>query len=165
MLLAIRRSVQLRYSERRFEGDATMDWGAATWWWVVAGALVAAELATGTFYLLMLAIGGVAAALAAHSGLAFSGQLIVAALIGGGAVAAWHLKRSKEPAPAPAGSNRDVNLDIGERVTVLAWKPDGSATVSYRGAAWQARWHGAGAPRPGEHVIRAVDGNRLLLDR
>ena len=142
-----------------------MDWSAATWWWVTAGALVAAELATGTFYLLMLAVGAVAAALAAHAGLAFSGQLIVAALIGGGAVAAWHLKRSKEPAAAPAGSNRDVNLDIGERVNVLAWQSDGSATVHYRGAAWQARWHGQGAPRPGEHVIRAVDGNRLLLDR
>ena len=142
-----------------------MDWSAATWWWVVAGVLVAAELATGTFYLLMLAIGAVAAALAAHSGLAFSGQLIVAAVIGGGAVAAWHLKRSKEPPSAPAHANRDVNLDIGERVTVLAWKPDGSATVTYRGAAWQARWQGQGTPTPGEHVIRAVDGSRLLLDR
>jgi len=32
-----------------------MDWSAATGWWIVAGVLVAAELATGTFYLLMLA--------------------------------------------------------------------------------------------------------------
>ena len=34
-----------------------MDWSHATWWWVATGVLVAAELATGTFYLLMLAIG------------------------------------------------------------------------------------------------------------
>ncbi len=142
-----------------------MDWSAATAWWIVAGVLVAAELATGTFYLLMLSIGAVAAAIAAHAGFAFSGQLIVGALIGGGAVAAWHLKRSRQPAAPPANANRDVNLDIGERVTVTAWQPDGSATVTYRGAAWQARWRGQGAPSPGEHVIRAVDGNRLLLDR
>jgi membrane protein implicated in regulation of membrane protease activity len=142
-----------------------MDWSLSTWWWVMAGVLVAAELASGTFYLLMLALGAAAAALAAHAGLAFSGQLIVAALIGGGAVAAWHLKRGRTPAALPAHANRDVNLDIGERVSVAAWHADGSATVTYRGAAWQARWSGSGAPAPGEHVIRAVDGNRLLLDR
>ena len=32
-----------------------MDWNAPTWWWLAAGALVAAELATGTCYLLRLA--------------------------------------------------------------------------------------------------------------
>ena len=32
----------------------------STVWWLVTGALVAAELMTGTFYLLMLAIGAVA---------------------------------------------------------------------------------------------------------
>jgi len=142
-----------------------MDWSAATGWWIVAGVLVAAELATGTFYLLMLAVGAAAAALAAHGGMAFSGQLVVASIIGGGAVAAWHLKRSRQPAAPPATENRDVNLDIGERVTVARWNTDGSATVAYRGATWQARWHGQGAPAPGEHVIRAVEGNRLLLDR
>ena len=34
-----------------------MDWSLATWWWIAAGVLVAAELASGTFYLLMLALG------------------------------------------------------------------------------------------------------------
>jgi membrane protein implicated in regulation of membrane protease activity len=37
-----------------------MDWNWATAWWIVAGVLVAAELATGTFYLLMLAAGAAA---------------------------------------------------------------------------------------------------------
>ena len=41
-----------------------MDWSHATTWWIVAGVLVAAELATGTFYLLMLALGAAAAAMA-----------------------------------------------------------------------------------------------------
>ena len=142
-----------------------MDWSAATGWWIVAGVLVAAELATGTFYLLMLAVGAVAAALAAHAGMAFNGQLLAAALIGGGAVAAWHFKRGRQPAPGPAGENRDVNLDIGETVQVAEWDADGDAKVSYRGATWTVRYAGSGVPQPGRHVIRAIDGNRLLLDR
>ncbi len=111
-----------------------MDWSTATSWWIVTGVLVAAELATGTFYLLMLALGAAAAALGAHLGLGFNGQLLAAALIGGGAVIAWHFKRRAEPQALPAGENRDVNLDIGETVHVGAWDVEGGAQVSYRGA-------------------------------
>jgi membrane protein implicated in regulation of membrane protease activity len=142
-----------------------MDWSTATSWWIVAGVLVAAELATGTFYLLMLALGAAAAAVASHLGVAFNGQLLAAALIGGGAVAAWHLRRSRRPPAAPAGENRDVNLDIGETVRVDEWGADGTATVSYRGASWSVRYVGNDAPTPGAFVIHAVDGNRLLLQR
>ncbi|WP_428424061.1 NfeD family protein [Methylibium sp.] len=142
-----------------------MDWSAATWWWIASGALIAAELTTGTFYLLMLALGLGAAALAAHAGLGFSAQLLAAALVGGGAVIAWHLRRLRQPPATPAGANRDVNLDIGERVHVSEWQTDGSATVHYRGAQWSVRYAGDGAPAPGEHVIHAIDGSRLLLVR
>ena len=34
-----------------------MDFSASTLWWVAAGLLVAAEMLTSTFYLLMLAVG------------------------------------------------------------------------------------------------------------
>jgi membrane protein implicated in regulation of membrane protease activity len=142
-----------------------MEWSSATAWWVAAGVLVAAELTTGTFYLLMLALGAAAAAVAAHLGAAFSLQLVAAALVGGGAVAAWHVKRSREPARPAAQANRDVNLDIGGHVHVAAWSADGAARVTYRGAQWSARWAGSGSPQPGEHVIRAIDGSQLLLDR
>ena len=142
-----------------------MDWSAATSWWIVAGVLVAAELATGTFYLLMLALGAAAAALAAHLGVAFNGQLLAAALVGGGAVAGWHVRRSRRPAAAPASENRDVNLDIGETVHVAEWSADGTAKVDYRGASWSVRYAGSGTPAPGAFVIHAVDGNRLLLLR
>src|SRR4051794_34211163 len=74
----------------------------STLWWLLAGAAVAVELLTGTFYLLMLAIGLVAGALAAYSGADQTIQLVVAALVGGGAVIAWHLKRGRRPAEAPA---------------------------------------------------------------
>lgn len=140
-----------------------MDWSASTLWWLAAGILVAVELATGTFYLLMLALGAAAAALAAHLGASGSTQVVAAALVGGGATALWHLRRARQPRSAPAASNRDVNLDIGEMVCVDAWQNDGQARVSYRGATWSARFAGTGAPMPGEHVIVAIEGNRLSL--
>lgn len=141
-----------------------MDWNAATAWWVAAGLLVAAEMATGTFYLLMLALGVAAAALAAHAGGSFSVQLLTAAAVGGGAIVAWHLLRGARSS-ASADAGRDLNLDIGERVQVSAWLPDGSTRIVHRGCEWNARYAGDGEPRPGEHVIRGIDGNRLLLGR
>jgi membrane protein implicated in regulation of membrane protease activity len=141
-----------------------MEWNAATWWWVATGVLVAVELATGTFYLLMLAIGTAAAALAAHMGLAAVPQMVAAALVGGGAVAAWHARRERGPAPPPASANRDINLDIGERVQVAQWNTDATTRVQYRGAAWSARFGGTGTAQPGPHVIRAIEGNQLVLE-
>lgn len=140
-----------------------MDWSASTLWWLAAGALVAAELASGSFYLLMLALGCAAGAIAAHLGLAGSAQIVVAALLGAAATAAWHTWRQRRPADAPAAANRDVNLDIGSAVRVEHWNADGSARATYRGSAWQVRWAGSGAPVPGEHVIVALHGNELRV--
>lgn len=140
-----------------------MDWNAATWWWVSAGLLVVAELAVGTFYLLMLALGCVAGAIAAHAGVSLSVQITVAAILGSGATALWHLKRARHPRSAPAESNRDANLDIGEHIHVPEWNPDGSARVDYRGSRWNVQFRGPGKPGPGDHVIVAVMGNRLIV--
>ncbi|HEY6135627.1 MAG TPA: NfeD family protein [Rubrivivax sp.] len=138
-----------------------MDFSAATLWWLAAGLLVAAEMLTGTFYLLMLAGGSAAAALAAHAGLSVSAQFVVAALVGGGATAAWHFKRAGAPRSQPVESNRDVSLDIGQTVQVDAWGPGGEARVHYRGAAWAVHYQAPGVPVPGAHVIVAVRGNRF----
>ena len=61
-----------------------MSLSAATIWWVLAGILVAVELAIGTFYLLMVALGLAAGAVAAHLGLPLSAQVTTAAIVGGG---------------------------------------------------------------------------------
>lgn len=140
-----------------------MDWNVATLWWVIAGVLVAVELATGTFYLLMLAIGAAAGALAAHAGLGGAAQVVTAAVVGGSATALWHFKRFRSPRSAPAASNPDVLLDIGQTLRVDAWQPDGSARVQYRGAAWSVRFAGPGEPAPGEHRIVAVRGSELSV--
>ena len=60
----------------------------STIWWLLAGGAVVTELLTGTFYLLMLAMGLAAAALAAHLGLPLTAQIITSAMVGGGAVVA-----------------------------------------------------------------------------
>ena len=140
-----------------------MDLSTATLWWIAAGVAVAAELATGTFYLLMLALGLAGGAIAAHLGVALSAQVIVAALIGGGATAVWHWQRYRQPQSAPARENRDVNLDIGERVHVRAWAADGTARVQYRGSDWTARLAPGATAAPGDHRVIAVEGNWLVV--
>jgi membrane protein implicated in regulation of membrane protease activity len=136
---------------------------AATLWWLVAGGLVIAELFTGTFYLLMLALGAGAAALTAHAGWSLTAQVVTAAVVGSAATAAWHLRRARHPRAAEAPRNPDVLLDIGAEVTVGEWGADGTARVHYRGAAWRARLDNAAAPKPGLHRIAAIDGSELRL--
>jgi membrane protein implicated in regulation of membrane protease activity len=141
-----------------------MDFSTATLWWVGAGVAVVAELATGTFYLLMIALGLAAGAVAAHMGLTSSGQVVVAALVGGGATAVWHWRRFNQPRSAPARENHDVNLDIGERIIVSAWGPDRTARVQYRGSFWTARLAPGAVVAAGEHRVAAVEGNWLVLE-
>jgi membrane protein implicated in regulation of membrane protease activity len=140
-----------------------MDWSAPTWWWVATGALVAAELFVGSFYLLMLALGCAAGAVAAHLGAGYSLQILAAALVGAGTTAVWHYRRARAPRSAPVESNRDANLDIGQTLQVGAWQSDGTARVAYRGSAWNVQFQGTGTPAPGAHVIVAVQGNRLIV--
>jgi membrane protein implicated in regulation of membrane protease activity len=136
----------------------------STLWWLLAGGAVAVELITGTFYLLMVAIGLAAAALAAHAGMGLTAQLGVAAVVGSVAVIAWHFIRDQQPRPLAAGANRDVNLDIGETVQVQAWNADGTATVHYRGAQWTVVHRPNALPVPGAHKVAEVVGNRLLVE-
>ena len=137
----------------------------STVWWLLAGGAVALELATGTFYLLMLAVGFGAAALAAHFGLGVQVQLVVAAAVGGGAVLGWHLFRGRGVAPAPARANPDVNPDVGETVQVDSWREDGTATARYRGASWAVVAAPGTECVPGAYRVREVVGNRLVVER
>lgn len=141
----------------------TMD--PSTLWWLLAGAAVAVELVTGTFYLLMLAIGLAAGALAAHAGAGLSGQLVAAALVGGGAVAGWHLARGRRAGGPRTGANRDINLDVGEHIEVDAWQADGTAQVRYRGAQWTALPAGGVPAGTGAHRVTEVVGSRLVVEK
>jgi membrane protein implicated in regulation of membrane protease activity len=137
----------------------------STLWWLLAGAAVAVELLTGTFYLLMLAIGMVAGAIAAHAGASLPIQLVAAALVGGGAVAAWHVVRRRQFAATPAGGSTNLDFDAGEAVNVEAWRADNTSQVRYRGAVWTAVPAGGTPQGTGLHRVRHVDGSRLVLEK
>jgi membrane protein implicated in regulation of membrane protease activity len=142
-----------------------MNISPTTVWWVLAGIAVAVELATGTFYLLMLALGLAAGAIAGHLGFSVPLQVVAAATVGGGATALWRWQNARKRPPAtPAASNRDVNLDIGERVHVQGWSVNRTTQVQYRGSLWESRLAPGAAAAAGEHRVSAVEGNWLVLE-
>ena len=141
-----------------------MDLAQSTWWWIATGALVALELLVGTFYLLMLALGAAAGAIAAHLGAPLSAQLVAAAVVGGAAVVACYLIRRPRPGDPSPRAQRSVNLDVGETVQIDRWNADGTASVRYRGAPWTAIHRAGVAPRTGPHRVAELVGNRLLVD-
>jgi membrane protein implicated in regulation of membrane protease activity len=137
----------------------------ATMWWILAGSAVAVELLTGTFYLLMLAIGLASGAVTAHLGATVTFQFLWASVVGGGAVIGWHLLRDRSRTEMPAQANANVNLDIGETLQISAWNADGTASVQYRGANWTVIHRPGVSPTPGAHRVAELVGNRLLVDK
>lgn len=135
-------------------------------WWVLGLALVVAELFTGTFYLLMVAIGFAAAGLVAFAGAGIVAQLIVGAAVGLVAVLALHKVRGAHVDDKPeAARNPDLVIDIGQTVEVTGWQHN-RAKVQYRGAQWDARLApGEANAAPGDYRIVAVEGSTLVLGR
>ncbi|WP_353237093.1 NfeD family protein [Limnohabitans sp.] len=137
--------------------------GDATMWWVLAGVLVALELLTGTFYLLMLSLGAVAAALVAMAGHGLSTQLVAAAIVGGlGAVLLGQWRKHQTTTRQEA---HDQHLDLGATVQVDAWDAQNTAQVKHRGAAWTAVLAPGQTAAPGVYRIQAMAGNRLVLEK
>jgi membrane protein implicated in regulation of membrane protease activity len=135
----------------------------STLWWLLAGAAVGVELATGTFYLLMLAIGLAAAAISAHLGVGATAQIVVAAVVSSGTVLGWRSYKKTQPPSPPASTNPDVNLDIGETVQVDAWNADGTGNVKYRGASWAVASVSGEPLVAGLHQVVEVVGSRLIV--
>lgn len=140
-----------------------MDLSASTLWWLATGALVVLELTSGTFYLLMLALGTTVAALAAHAGLGMAAQITLAAVVGGGATALLQRQRRLRSRGTPEAQNRDLHLDIGATVQVTQWNPDGTTRVEHRGTQWNARLEHGTTGHPGPHRISAVEATGLVL--
>ncbi|ANA34763.1 hypothetical protein R82526_02148 [Ralstonia mannitolilytica] len=136
---------------------------AQTVWFVLAVLLVIGELMTGTFYLLMVAMGLVAGGLAALSSLAFPAQAVVAAIVAVFGIVALRRSRYGRIPREDAARNRNVNLDIGEVLRVDAWSPERRARVQYRGAAWDVELAPDAAASAGEFRIVEVRGNVLVV--
>lgn len=132
-------------------------------WFVIAFGLLIAELMTGTFYLLMVAIGCAVAGLAAVAGATLPLQLVIGAALGIAATTVLRRTRWGVHKRHPdSGANRDVILDIGQVVQVADWT-DGTAHVRYRGCQWDATLEPGALPRPGAQVIKAIRGSTLVV--
>lgn len=134
-------------------------------WFLLAVLLVIAELTTGTFYLLMIAIGLVAGGIAAVAGSAFHVQTVLAAAVA--VIAIVLLRRSRfgrSRRRAAAARDPDVNLDIGEEISVQEWHADRRARTMYRGAQWDVELTGDHPARPGRFRIIELRGNTLLVE-
>jgi membrane protein implicated in regulation of membrane protease activity len=131
-------------------------------WLVAAGVLVILELFTGTFYLLMIAIGLAVGGLIALAGAGGPMQTIAAAVVGVLATAMLHRSRFGRPARGNAARDSNVNLDIGQRVSVPAWD-NGRARVMYRGALWDVELGQGATPQAGDFRIVEVQGSRLVV--
>jgi membrane protein implicated in regulation of membrane protease activity len=146
------------YTKRGFMADSSI-------WWLLTGVAVAIELMTGTFYLLMFAVGLAAAAIAAHMGMSVTAQLVVASVIGGGAVVAWHFLRGKKMIGKNAEFNSDVNMDIGQTVQVDVWQADGTSSIKYRGSPWTVQLQSGSASSAGSYTVEQVIGSRLIVKK
>ena len=128
------------------------------YWFVLALVLLGVEMATGTFYMLVLSISVALGGVAALAGFEQAMQMAltgVAAIIG-----TVILRRMKGARPQAANSN---NFDIGQAVKVVVWNADGTARVQYRGAEWDAELESADTPREAMLYIKAMHGSKLIL--
>lgn len=128
------------------------------YWFLLALALLAMEMATGTFYLLVLSIAVAVGGMAALLNASMPWQLVLSAL----AVIAGTIivRRWKTTQAVDTGS---ADLDAGQPVQILKWHENGSARVFYRGAEWDAEPESADMPRDGAFCIKAIRGSRLIL--
>lgn len=128
------------------------------YWFLLALVLLALEMATGTFYMLVLGIALGVGGIAALFGFGLPLQLMLSAAVGiAGTVI---LRRAKFGRPEVALSQ---GLDIGLPVQVVLWRDDGTARVHYRGAEWDAEPESADTPRGQTLYIKAMRGSILIL--
>jgi membrane protein implicated in regulation of membrane protease activity len=130
------------------------------WWAIAAMLLIIAELVTGTFYLLVIGLAGLAGAGAAYLNLSPWLQAVAAAAV---ATVGVVLVTRYRPAPSKSGG---AALDVGQSVVLDSWvsEKDRLARVRYRNALWDARVVDGPATGAGQVLyIQNVDGNTLYV--
>jgi membrane protein implicated in regulation of membrane protease activity len=127
-------------------------------WFIAAAALIAAELVTGTFYLLAIGIAAALGGAAAWLGAGVAMQFGIAGVLGVALTVVAHRWRLGRATPAPQPS-----LDVGQAVRVQSWKGDGTARAAYRGSTWDAELESPDVPRAETLYIVATRGSVLIL--
>ena len=132
-------------------------------WWLAAVVLVIAEMNSGTFYLIAVALGLATAGLAAYLGIAWIGQAAIAALLCTVSVGSIYFWRKKQPQQQ---DQSNLAYDIGQDVHVTQWLDERHARVVYRGAEWDAELAEKVAADAARQVwrIRHIAGSRLIIE-
>lgn len=132
-------------------------------WWLAAVVLVIAEMMSGTFYLIAVALGLAAAGLSAYMGMAWGGQATIAALLCTLSVAAIYRWKQGQGAEH---DQANLAYDIGQAVQVVHWSDERHARVSYRGAEWDAELAATAVADMTRQNwrIREFVGSRLIIE-
>ena len=130
---------------------------------VIGFGLVIAELLTGTFYLLVIAVAFGAAGVAALLGASVVLQLATAAAFSLGGTLWLRQSRFGRRLRERATSDRVQNMDVGQTLRVDQWAPNRTARANYRGATWDVERAPGEMPASGEFVIREINANRLIV--
>jgi membrane protein implicated in regulation of membrane protease activity len=128
------------------------------YWLFLALILVALEMMTGTFYLLMVAIAMAFGGLFSLFGFPFSMQLILASLAGLFGVGFLRYKRNEQ-----RGDPINQSLDIGQSVERVTRQEGGRVRVFYRGAEWDAELETMNTSCEGTLYIKDIRGSVLIL--
>jgi membrane protein implicated in regulation of membrane protease activity len=133
-------------------------------WFILAGVILVLEFLSGTFYLIMIALGLAAGGIASLAGLGPNLQALIAAAVW--IVATLLLRRTKWGKTRHADSDKDpnINMDIGQQVQVDVWTDQRSARVMYRGAMWDVELL-SGDAVAGTFVIREIRASRLFVEK
>lgn len=130
-------------------------------WLIIGAILVAIELSTGTFYLLMLAVAAITAWLFQFTGATFLVQAVVFLITSGVLVTFLHRYRAQKSLTNTV--NIADQLDAGEIVHVSEWQ-DGIGITHYRGASWQVILETPqDSPQAGAYRIVKFEGSRLMV--
>ena len=133
-------------------------------WLIIAEILLIAELLSGTFYLLMLAIAAVCAWFALLAGADFLTQTIFFLVCA--AILTILTRRYRYRLNARNRPNLAENLDAGQIITVHEWI-DGIGHTHYRGTQWAVQLE-----RPDEQTLHdgsyrivRLDGTQIRVER
>jgi membrane protein implicated in regulation of membrane protease activity len=133
------------------------------WWFVIGFGLLVAELLTGTFYLLVIAVAFGAAGLVALAGASITWQLLTAAVVSVGGTLWLRQSRFGRRLRDRTTSDHVQNMDVGQTLRVEQWAPNRTARANYRGATWDVELAPGEQPAGGEFVIREIQANRLIV--
>ncbi|CAG0940150.1 hypothetical protein GALLN_00870 [Gallionellaceae bacterium] len=128
--------------------------------WSVFGILfMLAEFATGTLYMLAIGLAFIYPAIAEYAGASLGIQIIAlsAGILGHALIVKnWHKRKPSSPPP-------NIHSDVGQRVEVIEWLDECTATVKFRGEEWQADKAKAEMPDAAYGIIQSVHGHRLII--